>query len=264
MLLRQQLSDVTRQLRDAGVASILLKGAAYLAAGLFHDAAIREMADLDVLIDPANLPAAAAALESLGYRRQDRPFGIEQHDVLFISSTGVAPVELHRAIGVPAVAQLLTWDRIWRRSEAIEVGGSPTHILGPTDAMIHHVLHAQIQDYDHVYFGVPLRQLHTSLLLGRAWAGRLDEEEVIGRFTAARLQAPLLGHLDLVRRIFHEEPMERLSIPREDSGAHHRQPRVLRTPMADRSGANIAGASTWNTSRHDMAPPTGEDSGLGC
>ena len=131
MLLRQQLSDVTRQLRDAGVASILLKGAAYLAAGLFHDAAIREMADLDVLIDPANLPAAAAALESLGYRRQDRPFGIEQHDVLFISSTGVAPVELHRAIGVPAVAQLLTWDRIWRRSEAIEVGGSPTHILGP-------------------------------------------------------------------------------------------------------------------------------------
>ena len=81
--------------------------------------------------------------------------------------------------------------------------------------MIHHVLHAQIQDYDHVYFGVPLRQLHTSLLLGRAWAGRLDEEEVIGRFTAARLQAPLLGHLDLVRRIFHEEPMERLSIPRK-------------------------------------------------
>lgn len=70
--LRQQrceelLARIDEQARNAGIAVVALKGAALHAAGVYT-AGERPMADLDLLVHPADLELAVAALLSLSYR----------------------------------------------------------------------------------------------------------------------------------------------------------------------------------------------------
>ncbi|WP_329467281.1 nucleotidyltransferase family protein [Streptomyces sp. NBC_01431] len=64
--LLRELETVVRCLADAGVRPALRKGAV-LASELYRDLGAREMGDIDLLVDRAELAAARKALASLGY-----------------------------------------------------------------------------------------------------------------------------------------------------------------------------------------------------
>ncbi len=213
MLLRRQLTDVVGALGQQGVEVLLLKGAAYLAPDVFGDIGIREMSDLDIAIRPADLDAAHEAMMGAGYAFSPHPFALEHHDRMYVAPDALAPVEVHVAIGAPEVEAALPSQDVWRRSRAIEVGATAARVPSVEDALVHNVLHAQVQDREHAYLGVPLRQLHTFVLAARAWHSTVDWATVEQRLGAAGHQAHWVGHVHLARRIFGDD-----ALPGVDAG----------------------------------------------
>jgi hypothetical protein len=201
LLLRRQLTEVVRALGAHGVDTLALKGAAYLAADVFA-AGAREMSDLDLVIRPADLEAADQALRGARYSFVPHPYGLVHHDRVYVAPDEVAPVEIHTAIGAPEVAAALPSLDVWARSQPIELGGTAVRVPSVEDALVHNVLHAQVQDRDFAYLGVPLRQLHTFVLAARAWAPRADWEAVERRLQAAGHLRHWAGHAHLARTIF--------------------------------------------------------------
>jgi hypothetical protein len=204
LLLRRQLTEVAQALGAHGVDTLLLKGAAYLAAGDF-EAGAREMSDLDLVVRPADVEPADLAMRSAGYSFAPHPYGLVHHDRTYLARRGVAPVEIHTATGAPAVEAALPSLDVWARSRPIDLGDTVVRVPSAEDALAHNVLHAQVQDRDFAYLGVPLRQLHTFVLAARAWTPRVDWTAVEGRLAAAGHQRQWAGHAHLAGTIFGGE-----------------------------------------------------------
>jgi hypothetical protein len=96
----RQIQVVTDALKDANIPVILMKGPA-LARTVYPDPALRQSNDIDLLVQPQNLPAAEAVLEKLGYGCSVKSFHISQdehyHEVFSPPDNGLL-IELHWAI----------------------------------------------------------------------------------------------------------------------------------------------------------------------
>ena len=79
LLAGRQIQLVTDALKDAGIPVILLKGHA-LARTVYPDPALRQSNDIDLLVQPHNIPAAEEVLEKLGYVCPAKTFYISQHE----------------------------------------------------------------------------------------------------------------------------------------------------------------------------------------
>jgi hypothetical protein len=217
MLLRRQLVAVVGELAAAGVDVMLLKGAAYLASDTFGDIGIREMSDLDIAIHEEDLDAAHRAMARAGFEFAPLPYDLEHHDRRYASPDAVAPVELHVRIGAADVEAALPSQDMWRRSEAMAVGSAAARVPSKEDALIHNVLHAEVQDREHAFLGVPVRQLHTFALAARAWTGTVDWSSIETRMRATGHHAHWVGHVHLARLLFGGE-----GLPIVDPGSGER------------------------------------------
>lgn len=200
--LKAQLGSIAAALAGREIEVMALKGAAHLAAETLPDPGARMMADIDLLVLPAQVEDAARALGDAGYCRRPLPWGLEHHDIVFERPGGAAVVELHRAIGTSPLARALPEGDLFERGRRVLVAGSPILVPSLEDGFVHHVLHAEVQDRNLDFFGVPLRQLHTTVLLADGWRGGLEGDRVARRFEAAGQRPALERHLGLVRRIF--------------------------------------------------------------
>jgi hypothetical protein len=100
LLAGRQIQAVTGALRDAGIPSILLKGHA-LARTVYPDPALRQSSDIDLLVRPADIPAAEQVLEKLGYVCPVKTYRISQHEYhheIFTLPKNGLPVELHWSV----------------------------------------------------------------------------------------------------------------------------------------------------------------------
>ena len=213
MRVRAQVRHLAHVFDAAGTEGVLLKGAAYLVTETLADPAVRVMADIDILARPSDVGSMTEALCAAGYTHHPLPFGMEHHDIAFDSPAHPALLELHRAVGTPAVAAPLPIEDVWERSRPVHVDAVQLRVLDPEDAFVHHVLHAQVQERDHDFYGVPLRQLHTSMLLERAWSDRLDTTALVRRFERVGQRPALLGHVALVRRVFGVPFLADIEVP---------------------------------------------------
>ena len=92
----RQIQVVTDALKDATIPVILMKGPA-LARTVYPDPALRQSNDIDLLVQPHNLPAAEEILEKLGYGCPAKTHDISyelHHDVFTLPGKGL-PIELH-------------------------------------------------------------------------------------------------------------------------------------------------------------------------
>ncbi|MCX6689175.1 MAG: nucleotidyltransferase family protein [Methanoregula sp.] len=96
LLAGRQIQAVTDALKDAGIPVILLKGQA-LARTVYPDQALRQSSDIDLLVQPHNLPAAEAVLEKMGYvcPAKTHQISFEQHHDVYKPPGKGLPVELH-------------------------------------------------------------------------------------------------------------------------------------------------------------------------
>lgn len=97
MVMTLVLDKVVQALDDAGIASLPLKGT-ILSWDLYGEPGARCPRDIDILVAPSDLAAAARALSELDYVREPRPEGESLpllHDRFVHRSEPMPPIELH-------------------------------------------------------------------------------------------------------------------------------------------------------------------------
>lgn len=157
---------ITRQAQLAEVLALLptppivLKGA-YLAERVYPAPGLRPMNDIDLLFQPADLPAVAAVLHRLGYGSKEKSAeegpGITKHVSTFqrasassgpatpnpyLSADGSRMIEPHRSLEEAWFG--LRCDLtpgMWERSQLTTLAGQPARVLCPPDAMLHLAVH---------------------------------------------------------------------------------------------------------------------------
>ena len=103
--IEELLLRVDQQAREAGVAAVALKGVALHALGVYH-AGDRPMADVDLLVRPADAHRTAKVLESLGYAESCRSWKeceftrVDAHEPAALGehSNNSVKIELHERI----------------------------------------------------------------------------------------------------------------------------------------------------------------------
>jgi hypothetical protein len=121
-----------------GIRALAHKGPA-LALLAYGDLALRPSRDLDILVDPADVPAGRALLEQLGYRpgpldpppAQRRAFLACGSECVYTRDDDI--VELHWRILPPYFAMRLPFAELWERRAALPLGGRTIPTLSRED-----------------------------------------------------------------------------------------------------------------------------------
>lgn len=177
-LLLSALTDVLRALDAAGVPTIVLKGAA-LVESAYGDFGARTMDDLDLLVRPADLDRAAAALERIGFAPDEWFRGAEWyraslHHLVPYERAGVT-VEVHHRLLPPTMPQTVEPDALWARSAPATFAGVAARRLSPADELVHLAQHLALS---HKFIG-GLSRLRDVAALARASRDRLDWDAVV-------------------------------------------------------------------------------------
>jgi hypothetical protein len=142
---RWELNRLERALQHLRIPMLLLKGAAYVAAGL-PAARSRLLSDIDIMVPREALDGAEAALEAAGWRPikldpyDQRYYRTWMHELppLLHRERGTV-VDLHHTILPPTSRLKPDPARLW--SEAQPLAGGPLHVLAPTDMVLHSAAH---------------------------------------------------------------------------------------------------------------------------
>lgn len=200
-----EIEHLLLALRQAGVDFILLKGAA-LAYTVYANPACRLRGDLDLWVQPEQLPQATATLATLGYRGQEKD---DRPDALTLLVGGEQ--QLHRTDALLTLIELQwpalrgEWLRrtanvdhagIWRRRTAVAMGQQRFPTMAPEDTLLHLCLHQAI---NHQFSTPWLRNLLDVHLLLATCA--LDWAQVTARATGWRLATVVWTTLSLAQRL---------------------------------------------------------------
>jgi putative nucleotidyltransferase-like protein len=168
----KEVEAIVLLLNRLGVEPVLLKGLARIAKGAYFDSALRVVGDIDLLVPAERLSECADALYDHGYKRVPHDAWNDpdaKHYPRLAKSGRSAPVELHRALcDIP-------WRGLLPAKEALEcstrhqLGAASCRLLSPEHALVHTVVHSQLDDRNHWLRLPELRQLYDfALLMGAA------------------------------------------------------------------------------------------------
>jgi len=218
LLLRRESTEAISALNERGVEPLLFKGALYLVEGTFAPG-VRFMGDIDIVVPEASMRPATDALRSLGYAAAPgKPF-LHPHELPFVRPGAQAPIEVHADLGSSRVASALPLAHAWAASRIFDDSGLRYRGLSRTDAVVHNVLHAQVQDLNHAVHGIALRQLHTLAGLERAWGAEIDWAAARARLGSHGLGGVYDGYILLAHRLFGM-PLPAGVTPTRDSRYH--------------------------------------------
>lgn len=173
--LYHQLAQVLAAMQEAGIPTLLLKGA-HLAQTVYGDIGLRTMSDLDLLVAEADLPRAHQRLLALGYRP---PTAISStfHHLPELSKPGAFTIDLHWTILPTRQNQALPSHELWQRARPLHELGQSAFGLAPEDLLLHLILHTAVQ---HTFvFG--LRSLYDIVAVIHHFAETLDWSQVATR-----------------------------------------------------------------------------------
>jgi len=131
-----EVGRLQRAFAEAGVRVLFLKGVV-LSAQLFGDAAMRGARDIDLLVDPADLPRAETVLAEAGYRsstpalspRQAASYRHWIKDVQYVHAVGGTPLELHHRLADSPRLLACEFGALWDGREAVRVGDAAVGTL---------------------------------------------------------------------------------------------------------------------------------------
>lgn len=136
-------AEVSGELEEAGVRCLLLKGPS-VAQWLYADPGDRAYGDTDLLVAPADAPAARQTLTGIGFRRM---WGPVAHPGMREPPShpwrrDAFVVDLHEAIVGTARDAAALFDWLWEVSVAQVVAGRSVRVLGKPARLVHVALHA--------------------------------------------------------------------------------------------------------------------------
>jgi Uncharacterised nucleotidyltransferase len=143
--IRWEINRIQRALRNLDVPVVLLKGAAYLAAGL-PAARGRLVGDVDIMVPRHALDAVERALEGAGWQPtikapySQRYYRRWMHELPPLRHRDRATIiDVHHTI-LPRTARLKPHpDELWALAQRLD--GSPLRVLAPTDMVLHAAAH---------------------------------------------------------------------------------------------------------------------------
>jgi hypothetical protein len=199
-VLRAQALELLSAFQAAGVETMVLKGVHSLLRGLYRDPGARMVRDVDVLIQRDALEPALGALEKLGYAvvTQYLP---EQHAYAEFGRDGdPSAVDLH--LEIVDVPHIFSARDVWPRAQSMEIDGVGFRAPSPTDAFLHHLIHAQIHYRGGYFWGaIELRQLLEFATLAREFGSTIDWDEVTRRFADQGLETALQSYALIARQL---------------------------------------------------------------
>lgn len=176
---------------------VLLKGAAYLVAGIYDDMGARYVCDLDLLVPAASLDEAADALIARGYvpDSTDAMARFRHHYPQLQKPGESSPVELHHSIGAGVSRRILSGEEMVRDSQAMEWRGVRVRVPSPEHLATHLIVHSQVHHAYSEKIWPPLRALYDLSKLSSFFGNLLDWEAVRARFRKRGKETTLLLHL---------------------------------------------------------------------
>jgi hypothetical protein len=143
-----ELAHVARALAARDVPVLVLKGG-YLVGEIYRDVGLREMNDLDILVQVEHLPTAVDVLRERGYRPL-RAFTIKSdveaaHHLTPFVKRDVAAIEIHWNITPPHTPHAIDPAELWRRAVPMTLAGVKMRGLCPVDLLLHLCFHASFQ-----------------------------------------------------------------------------------------------------------------------
>lgn len=137
-----ELRRLMDALESAGIDALAYKGPA-LAMQAYGDLSLRTFIDLDLLVSPADLPAALAVLEGEGYERalrlspaQARCFDRIDGDYQLVHRDTGRLVELHGRVSTGRFAMRIDTEALMERARSVRVGGGEVRTLGDDDLLL--------------------------------------------------------------------------------------------------------------------------------
>jgi hypothetical protein len=208
--------ETVRHLNDVGVEPVLLKGTANLFSGLYPDAGMRFLSDIDILVPADKMTDCVGRLLTADYGLQYDPKSIDwkqsHHYPPLLKKSENIRVELHREILGEKYSRLLDAGSVMRDALSLTVEGM--RVPSAHHRIIHNIAHTQVQDGNYVFGTIALRQLYDFVLMADAFDGRID-------WPAAALQFKRNGYINafseylLAASLFFGHP---LSGPGRSSG----------------------------------------------
>ena len=139
--MRQALLPLLSAWRDAGVASLLLKGFA-LAMCEYPTPGVRPFGDIDVMLHEPDLVVALKIAESLGWRDDGlstQPGNWTHEMAHLFSPQREVRLDVHRTLTSRQTrrAQKALTEQLWAKSRSAVLDGVPIQLLDPRDLAIH-------------------------------------------------------------------------------------------------------------------------------
>jgi len=192
-LLFHHVSALLGSFRDAGIETIVLKGAA-LALLHYKDCGLRPMNDFDVMVRVEQTPAAIVLMKKLGWFPMPRsPEGLTESYLSIVNSHGFVhsagrECDLHWHL-FPECCQVDADDDFWEQSVPFQVHDVATRSLAPTDQLLHVCVHGA--EWNPI---PPLRWVADAMMIMKT--SLIDWDRLIAQARKRRLILPLRDTLD--------------------------------------------------------------------
>ena len=194
-----QIDEAIEALNGAGIAPLLLKGAAYLKLGIHGDPGARVAADLDVLVPVNAVETARRALEDIGYGANPNcPWRTRHHLVPLVRQGDAGPIELHVAAVAEAAQHVLPTAEAWLHS--VEHASGKFRVLSPSHMVLHRFAHDQIIDRYHALRTIALRSLLDLVALDAYYGPAIDWGGLQDVAERAGCSSILKGYLYVAQR----------------------------------------------------------------
>jgi hypothetical protein len=197
-MLFHTMTSFLRSLQAAEIQTVILKGAA-LTVSYYKDYGLRPMNDFDILIRPQKVPPVIKLLGAAGWTPMDFAPTEEYISVSyshgFRNSAG-QQLDLHwhllsESRGVKAD------DDFWDGAVAVGINGIATHILNPTDQLLHVCIHGARWNVT-----PPFRWVADAMTILNNEGAAIDWNRMIRHAEKRRVVLPLLDILSYLKGVF--------------------------------------------------------------
>jgi hypothetical protein len=226
-------AGILGKLHDAGITTMLLKGAALLVR-YYRDYGLRPMNDLDVLVPRDRAPEAVDVMKELGWTPLREAVGISEdaalargHAYPFRNAAG-QEIDLHWHVFYQRVAPMADTD-LWASALPLTVHGVPTHTLGPADQLLHVCVHGTQMAWWMEERAPNLRWIADAMMILRVTSGEMDWDRVVSQAQRSHFLLPLREALSYLRDML-EAP-----IPADVMSRIRRAPVSLGERITDRA-----------------------------
>jgi len=210
-LLKSELAALLLEFAGAGVAAVLLKGAATFVDNLYNGIGGRTMLDLDLLIRPEQIEVAQALLIDQGYVEipdegkiltGTPPDQRHAHINGYRKPGSPVHVELHYNIAYGQGGRILPAEQGWQQTTSLAVDGVPALTLNPTCRLLHNTVHGLIPSCDYIKGEIRLWHILEFAWLAKRYWQKIDWRVWLEAAKREKYTTAFLAWLWMAHRMF--------------------------------------------------------------